>query len=82
MPADERSTAGNVSHAFRRCRCHQYREDIQCQTARVVGVSSDQIRVAAATHCVEELCFIVKNLNNLRASHGLSITYELGQRVL
>ena len=43
---------------------------------------SNQIRVAAATQCVEELCFIVKNLNNLRASHGLSITYELGQRVL
>lgn len=41
-----------------------------------------EIRVAAATQCVEKLCFVVKNLDNLRVSHGLSITYELGQRVL
>lgn len=52
------------------------------QMARVMGASAAQIRVAAATHCVEDKNYIVNNLCNLRASHGLSITYELGQAVL
>lgn len=44
-----------------------------------ICLTREVIRVAAATQCVEELCFIVNNLTNLRVSHGLSITYELGQ---
>lgn len=41
-----------------------------------------QIRVAAATPFLEKIRVIVNNLYNLRVSHGLSITYELGQAVL
>lgn len=47
-----------------------------------VYLPAAQIRVAAATHCVEDKNYIVNNLYNLRVSHGLSITYELGQAVL
>lgn len=82
MPADERSTAGNVSHALRRCRCHQLREGNSLAGWSCIFLPAAGKRVAAATHSVEKLCFIVNNLTNLRVSHGLSITYESGQAVL
>lgn len=82
MPADERSTAGSVSH----------KPDGACHGGIVwpnglagwscIYLQAAGVRVAAATHCVEDVTFIVNNLDNLRVFHGLSITYELGQRVL